>query len=69
MQFYVIMELESGQSEYVIKRRNTIEFGLIRFILPCTLILDGKQGLMMKLEVSHRKSVIKRHNTVEFDFI
>ncbi|GBP56862.1 hypothetical protein EVAR_41610_1 [Eumeta japonica] len=73
------MELEGGHRNSVIKRRNPIEFGLVRFVLTSTLILYGNQGLMMELEDGHRNSrlmmelegghrnsVIKRRNPIEF---
>ncbi|GBP52141.1 hypothetical protein EVAR_21272_1 [Eumeta japonica] len=76
------MELEGGHRNSVIKRRNPIEFGLVRFVLTSTLILYGNQGLMMEpegghrnsrdmmeLEGGHRNSVIKRRNPIEFGLV
>ncbi|GBP43807.1 hypothetical protein EVAR_82238_1 [Eumeta japonica] len=59
------MELEDGHRNSVIKRRNPIEFGLVRFALTSTLILYGNQRLMMELEGGHRNSVIKRRNPID----
>ncbi|GBP72736.1 Esterase B1 [Eumeta japonica] len=39
------MELGGGHRNSVTKRRNPIEFGLVRFVFTSTLSLDGIQGL------------------------
>ncbi|GBP74260.1 hypothetical protein EVAR_51660_1 [Eumeta japonica] len=36
----LMMELEGGDGNSVLKRRNPIEFGLVSFILTRTLVLD-----------------------------
>ncbi|GBP21331.1 hypothetical protein EVAR_11929_1 [Eumeta japonica] len=53
------MELEGGHRNSVIKQRNSIEFGLIGFVLKSTLILYGNQGLMMELEVWQPTSYVR----------
>ncbi|GBP66116.1 hypothetical protein EVAR_51285_1 [Eumeta japonica] len=65
----LMMELEGGHRNSVIKRRNPIEFGLVRFLLTSTLILYGNQRLMMEPEGGHRNSVIKRRNPIEFGLV
>ncbi|GBP84419.1 hypothetical protein EVAR_47806_1 [Eumeta japonica] len=65
----LMMELEGGHRNSVIKRRNPIEFGLVSFVLTSTLILYGNQRLMMELEGGHRNSVIKRRNPIEFGLV
>ncbi|GBP80805.1 hypothetical protein EVAR_47291_1 [Eumeta japonica] len=58
----LMMELEGGHRNSVIKRRNPIEFWARLIVLTSTLILYGNQRLMMELEGGHRNSVIKRRN-------
>ena len=43
----LLMELEDVHKNSEIKRHNSIEFGLVWFILISTFVLDGYQGLMM----------------------
>lgn len=53
----------------VIKRPNSIEFGLVWLVLTSTLVLDSNQCLMMELEDGHRNSIIKPklHGVVSFN--
>ncbi|GBP38586.1 hypothetical protein EVAR_96188_1 [Eumeta japonica] len=62
----LLMELEGGHRNSVIKRRNPI--GLGSFVLT-VLWYYMVTSLMMELEGGHRNSVIKRRNPIEFGLV
>ena len=63
------MQLEDDRRNSVIKWQNPIEFELVWFILPSSLVLDGHQGLIIELEDAHKDSVTKRQKSIEFGLV
>lgn len=62
-----MMEPESGYGNYVIKRRNFIEFGLVWLVLLRTIVIDDELLTMMKLEDGQGNSEIKRSKNKSLD--